>query len=284
MFTARKFLFYQEILRFLIFAQQPMVWVLMGWTPHWILMLMVRMSASRCFSNPCDIIISVLWNSNERDFPYWYAGISVNIDYHFDIDDQSLQLDTPNQNITSHYYYSTKYGFNPCIIPPMVCYLKSRRTVMTTPSNSYKGIYASLGFREWKKFGGSQNSTMLYIEWRNYTAKTKPGMVLAFGHGVNLSPVEMFPTWLCHPSDGILMVVQAEDMYRVAFAAPTWSTESRNSECRFQEMVCLVPLHFWMQQPPAILSPARLYSTLWRRDMVSACVLKWIWKTEPISA
>ncbi|HEV3225150.1 MAG TPA: BamA/TamA family outer membrane protein, partial [Puia sp.] len=51
------------------------------------------------------------------------------------------------------------------------------------PINAYKGIYASLIFRINEKiFGGSQNSTMLYAEWRNYIPlqKNKPGMILAF--------------------------------------------------------------------------------------------------------
>ena len=116
-------------------------------------------------------------------FPYWYAGIGVNIDYHFDIDDQSLQLDTPNQNITSHYYYSTKYGFNPLHYSTNGLLFKITQDSRDNPINSYKGIYASLGFRVNEKiFGGSQNSTMLYAEWRNYIPlkKTKPGMVLAF--------------------------------------------------------------------------------------------------------
>jgi hypothetical protein len=49
--------------------------------------------------------------------------------------------------------------------------------------NSFKGIYANLSFRVNEKiFGGSQNSTMLYLEWRNYVPldKNKPGMVLGF--------------------------------------------------------------------------------------------------------
>src|SRR5579863_2093354 len=62
-----------------------------------------------------------------------------------------------------------------------------------------------------------------------------------FGHGGNLSPAEMFPTWLCHPSAGILMAVRDEDTYRDVFAVPTWYMESRNSECRFPEMDYLEP-------------------------------------------
>ncbi len=116
-------------------------------------------------------------------FPYWYAGIGVNIDYHFDIDDQSLKLDTPNVNITSHYFYSTKYGFNPLHYSTNGLLFKITEDSRDNPINSYKGIYASLGFRVNEKiFGGSQNSTMLYAEWRNYIPlqKNKPGMVLAF--------------------------------------------------------------------------------------------------------
>jgi len=116
-------------------------------------------------------------------FPYWYAGIGVNIDDHFDIDDQSLKLDTPNAKITSHYFYSTKYGFNPQHYSTNGLLFRITQDSRDNPINSFKGIYASLGFRVNEKiFGGSQNSTMLYAEWRNYIPlqKDKPGMVLAF--------------------------------------------------------------------------------------------------------
>ena len=115
--------------------------------------------------------------------PYWYAGIGVNIDDHFQIDDQNLKLDTPNVNITSHYYYSTRYGFNPTHYSTNGLLFKITHDTRDNPINSYKGIYASLGFRVNETiFGGSQNSTMLYAEWRNYIPlqKSKPGMVLAF--------------------------------------------------------------------------------------------------------
>ena len=101
--------------------------------------------------------------------PNWYAGIGINIDDHFQIDDQNLKLDTPNVNITSHYYYSTKYGFNPTHYSTNGLLFKITQDSRDNPINSYKGIYASLGFRVNEKiFGGSQNSTMLYAEWRNY--------------------------------------------------------------------------------------------------------------------
>ncbi|HZZ75653.1 MAG TPA: BamA/TamA family outer membrane protein, partial [Puia sp.] len=116
-------------------------------------------------------------------FPHWYAGIGVNIDDHFDIKDESLQLDTPNLHITSHYFYSTKYGFNPLHYSTNGLLFRITEDSRDNPVNSYKGIFASLAFRVNEKiFGGSQNSTILYAEWRNYIPlrKATPGMVLAF--------------------------------------------------------------------------------------------------------
>ncbi len=116
-------------------------------------------------------------------FPHWYAGMGINIDDHFDIDDQSLKLDTPNQVITSNYFYSTKYGFNPTHYSTNGLSLQITQDSRDNPINAYKGTYANLSFRVNEKiFGGSQNSTILYAEWRNYISlqKSKPGLVLAF--------------------------------------------------------------------------------------------------------
>jgi outer membrane protein assembly factor BamA len=116
-------------------------------------------------------------------FPHWYAGMGINIDDHFAIQDQSLKLDTPNPVITSNYFYSKKYGFDPLHYSTNGLALQITEDSRDNPINAYRGIYASLSFRVNEKiFGGSQNSTMLYAEWRNYVplAKTKPGLVLAF--------------------------------------------------------------------------------------------------------
>ena len=115
--------------------------------------------------------------------PFWYAGLGINIDYHFEIDDQSLKLDTPNVNVTSNYFYSRKYGFDPLRYSTNGLLFKIIQDSRDNTVNPYKGIYASLGFRLNEKFfGGSQASTMLYAEWRNYIPlnKSKPGMILAF--------------------------------------------------------------------------------------------------------
>jgi outer membrane protein assembly factor BamA len=122
-------------------------------------------------------------NVMKEIFPHWYAGLGVKIDDHFKIDDQSLKLDTPDQKITANYYYSTKYGFDPTHYSTNGLSLEITQDSRDNPINAYRGIYANLSFRvNGKYFGGTQNSTMLYAEWRNYIPlnKNKPGMVLAF--------------------------------------------------------------------------------------------------------
>ncbi|HTS43926.1 MAG TPA: BamA/TamA family outer membrane protein [Puia sp.] len=116
-------------------------------------------------------------------FRHWYAGLGINIDVHGNINDESLKLDTPNQVITSNYFYSTKYGFNPAHYSTNGLSLQIIQDSRDNPISAHKGYYANLSFRVNEQiFGGSQNSTMLYYEWRNYIGldKRKPAMVLAF--------------------------------------------------------------------------------------------------------
>jgi len=116
-------------------------------------------------------------------FPHWFAGGGVSIDYHFKIDDETLKLDTPNPVVTSNYFYSKKYGFDPTHYSTNGLYLEITHDSRDNPINAYRGDYLDLSFRVNEKiFGGSQNSTMLYADLRKYIPlkKTKPGLVLAF--------------------------------------------------------------------------------------------------------
>ena len=112
----------------------------------------------------------------------WYAGVGIYIDDHFNIRDEELNLDTLNQNITSNYFYSKKYGFDSTHYSTNGLMFQITHDSRDNPVNAYRGIYATVGFRVNEKiFGGSQNSTMIYGEWRSYIplSKNKPGMVLA---------------------------------------------------------------------------------------------------------
>ena len=116
-------------------------------------------------------------------FPNWYAGVGINIDDHFNIQDQSLKLDTPGINLTSHYVYSKKYGFDSAHYNTNGFSLQFIYDSRDNSVNPYKGYYANLGFRINATFmGSSQGSTMIHYEWRNYISlqKSNPRNVLAF--------------------------------------------------------------------------------------------------------
>jgi outer membrane protein assembly factor BamA len=115
--------------------------------------------------------------------PHFYAGLGVNIDDHINIQDQALKLDTPNPVITSNYFYSTKYGFNPLHYSTNGLSLQLIVDNRDNPIAAYKGYYCNLSFRVNEQiFGGSKNSTMLFYDFRHYIglSKRKPAMVLAF--------------------------------------------------------------------------------------------------------
>ena len=114
---------------------------------------------------------------------HWYAGMGIMIDYDFNIKDQSLKLDTPNKRLTSNYVYSKAYGFDTAHYSTNGLSFQVIHDSRDNPVNSYKGNYLNVAFRVNEvAFGSTQNSTMLYTEWRNYigVSKRTPRNVLAF--------------------------------------------------------------------------------------------------------
>jgi outer membrane protein assembly factor BamA len=99
----------------------------------------------------------------------WYAGMGINIDYHFSINDQSLDTLSQIPTLTSHYLYSRLNGF------PQTAYttagftfniLHDNRDNAINPS---KGYFAQLSFRLNPTFiGSTKASSTLYYEYRTY--------------------------------------------------------------------------------------------------------------------
>ncbi len=113
---------------------------------------------------------------------HWYAGMGIMVDDHFSIVDQSLRLDSP-VNLTSHYTYSKKYGFDTAHYSANGLSFQIMHDSRDNPVNAYKGNYFNVIFRVNPiAFGSTQSSTMLYYEWRNYIqlSKKNPRNVLAF--------------------------------------------------------------------------------------------------------
>ncbi len=115
---------------------------------------------------------------------YFYAGVGYHLDYHFDIKDNLLNLDTIPPVITSHYGYCTTHGFNPekyTLSGLSVNAMYDSRDNAATP---YKGMYALLTFRYNPTFlGSSKSASSLWLEYRDYISlskKPQPSHLLAF--------------------------------------------------------------------------------------------------------
>jgi len=96
-----------------------------------------------------------------------FFGGGYHLDYHYSIHDQGL--DIKDKKYTSHYLYSTKYGFD---TNSYVMSGVSANFVVDTRDNiinPYKGYYANVNVRfneTW--LGSSVQSTMLWAEFKHY--------------------------------------------------------------------------------------------------------------------
>ena len=108
-----------------------------------------------------------------------YAGLGYNLDWHYDIKDLSLDLEAENPVITSHYAYSTKFGFDPTeslssAITANILLDSRDHTV-----NAYSGTYLHASYRLNPKFLGNENDyQQIYLEARYF----KPLSILRSRH------------------------------------------------------------------------------------------------------
>ncbi len=112
-----------------------------------------------------------------------YAGLGLNIDYHSNIQDQSLDTTTPNPTLTYHFLYSVKHGFDPLKYMAngfSMNFIYDRRD---NAINAFKGMFAQLSFRSnFTWMGSAKSSTTLFYDYRKYFRLTPDirGNVLAF--------------------------------------------------------------------------------------------------------
>ena len=116
----------------------------------------------------------------------FYAGLGYHLDIHSDISDNLLNLDPIGGNkpiITSHYAYSTNYGFNPEKYSLSGISLNAMYDSRDNAATPYKGMYALVTYRINPDFLGSdQTSSSLWLEFRDYislTKKPQPSHMLA---------------------------------------------------------------------------------------------------------
>lgn len=118
----------------------------------------------------------------KKVYKTWYAGMGVNFDLHYQIKDEALKLDTPNPYISSHFFYSKKYGFDTAQYATDGLSLIIVQDSRDNSIDPYTGYYLNVAFRfnpTW--LGSSQQSTMLYTEFRDYfgVKKSRPRNLIA---------------------------------------------------------------------------------------------------------
>ena len=112
----------------------------------------------------------------------FYAGIGINIDYHYNIQDEKMSLTLPSILLTAHYLYNKSNGFSTTKYSTNGMSLNFMYDSRDNSINAYKGIFAQLSFRtntEW--MGSSKASNTLFYDYRTYIQPnaTKPKNILA---------------------------------------------------------------------------------------------------------
>jgi outer membrane protein assembly factor BamA len=112
-----------------------------------------------------------------------FIGGGINVDYHRNIKDEKLQLDSGFY--TPHYLYSRQKGINPDHYFANGIMFNIQYNTKEHGNRSYGGMYADLVLRSNQKFLGSTlNALQLLTEFRKYWSLSarNPEHVLAFWH------------------------------------------------------------------------------------------------------
>ncbi len=115
--------------------------------------------------------------------PGVYLGLGYQFDGYYEIKDEKLRLNPGDTLITSHYGYSTYYGFD---LGKYYSSAINARVVIDKRDNminAQKGYYMSLGWRGALRFIGNKNNSSLFqIEWRSFhnVSRRSPSHLVAF--------------------------------------------------------------------------------------------------------
>ncbi len=112
-----------------------------------------------------------------------YAGVGYHLDYHYQIEDTGLRLDTVDPWITPHYAYCQLHGFNPTGYVSSGLSLNLVYDTRDNLINPYKGYYATINYRVNQTWlGSTKDGSQLWVEFRTYVGLEKklPRHLLAF--------------------------------------------------------------------------------------------------------
>ena len=126
----------------------------------------------------------------------FYAGLGFVYDGYSRIVDEKLNLTPGDTFLTSHYYYSTLYGFSTEKYYSSAVNLNLIYDTRDNMLEPWKGIYAMAGWRGAFEFlGNKKNGNFFQMEWRSYhgLSASNPRHLLAFWAMGSFSPVGQFP-------------------------------------------------------------------------------------------
>ncbi len=123
--------------------------------------------------------IKIYYTALKEIYDNIYVGLGYHLDYHYKIEDLSLDTAATNPVITSHYAYSEINDFNSLNYTTSgtsfnFVYDNHDHTV-----NTYRGAFLQIAFRTNPKFLGSEkDSKQLYLEARVLKVYQKNGRVM----------------------------------------------------------------------------------------------------------
>ena len=128
--------------------------------------------------------------------PNLYAGLGYHMDYYYQIVDQKLNLASAPPLYTSHYLYSTNYGYNTTQYVSSALNLNVLFDTRDNMINPYKGYFAQVNLRYAPSFFGNlKTSEFLNVEWRSFhgLSKRNPRHLMSFWLMGNFTPSGEFP-------------------------------------------------------------------------------------------
>lgn len=106
--------------------------------------------------------------------PSFYLGLGYHLDIYNNINDHLLDLEANPPNLTNHYSYSIKHGFDPGKYTLSGFTLNAIYDTRDNVANTYTGRYAFVSYKFNPKFMGSdKNSGTLWLEYRDYFSVSK---------------------------------------------------------------------------------------------------------------
>lgn len=118
---------------------------------------------------------------------YFFVGAGYHLDYHFDIEDQLLDLEGDPPTITSHYGYSVSRELDPEGYVLSGVSVNALYDSRDNPVNPYRGRYGLFTLRMNPEFLGSDESSgNVWLEYRDYFGLQKKHprhLIAVWGYG-----------------------------------------------------------------------------------------------------